>query len=93
VARSIDNGRFQIFCTIKKEIKNNIQQAIANSSNEIWLSPISIWESAILAEKGRISLQPDTSTWVSLALKNLEIREADLNNEIALLSRQIDLPH
>jgi len=70
-----------------------LQTAIADSSNEIWLSPISIWEAAILVEKGRISLQPDTSTWVSLALKNLEIREAALNNEIALLSRQIDLPH
>ena len=70
-----------------------LQTAIADSSNEIWLSPISIWAAAILAEKGRISLQPDTSTWVSLALKNLEIREAALNNEIALLSRQIDLPH
>ena len=70
-----------------------LQTAIADSINEIWLSPISIWESAILAEKGRISLQPDTSTWVSLALKNLEIRDAVLNNEIALLSRQIDLPH
>jgi len=70
-----------------------VQSAIADSNNEIWLSPISIWEAAILAEKGRISLQPDTSTWVSLALKNLETCEATLNNEIALLSRQIDLPH
>jgi len=70
-----------------------LQTTIADSSNEIWLSPISIWAAAILAEKGRISLQPDASTWVSLALKNLEIREAALNNEIALLSRQIDLPH
>jgi len=70
-----------------------VQSAIADSNNEIWLSPISIWEAAILVEKGRISLQPDTSTWVSLALKNLETREATLNNEIALLSRQIDLPH
>lgn len=70
-----------------------LQTAIADSSNEIWLSPISIWEATILAEKGRISLQPNTSIWVSLALKNLEIREAALNNEIALLSRQIDLPH
>jgi len=70
-----------------------LQSAIADSNNEIWLSPISIWEAAIFAEKGRISLQPDTSTWVSLALKNLETREAALNNEIALLSRQIDLPH
>ena len=70
-----------------------VQSAIADSNNEIWLSPISIWEAAILVEKGRISLQPDTSTWVSLALKNLETREATLNNKIALLSRQIDLPH
>lgn len=70
-----------------------LQTAIADSTTELWLSPISIWETIILAEKKRISLQPDALTWVNLALKNLETREALLNHDIALLSRQIELPH
>ncbi len=57
------------------------------------LSPISIWEPFILAEKGRISLQPDAVTWVNLALTTLETREAKINHAIAILSRKITLPH
>jgi PIN domain nuclease of toxin-antitoxin system len=70
-----------------------LQSAIANLNTELWLSPISIWETLILAEKGRISLQPDPVTWVNLALKTLETREAQMNYSIAILSRQIALPH
>ena len=55
--------------------------------------PISIWETLILAETGRISLQPDPVTWVNLALKTLETREAQMNHSIAILSREIALPH
>ncbi|MEG4803266.1 PIN domain-containing protein [Microcoleus sp. ARI1-B5] len=70
-----------------------LQTAISDSDNELWLSPISIWETLILAEKGRISLQPDPVTWVNLALKTLETREAPMNPAIAILSREIALPH
>ncbi len=70
-----------------------LQTAIADHNTELWLSPISIWETLILAEKGRISLQPDPITWVNLALKTLETREAQMNHSIAILSRQIVLPH
>ena len=65
----------------------------ADPNTELWLSPISIWETLILAEKGRISLQPDPVTWVNLALKTLETREAQMNHAIAILSREIPLPH
>ena len=50
-------------------------------------------ETLILAEKGRISLQPEPVTWVNLALKTRETRAAQMNNPIAILSRQIALPH
>ncbi|CAD0232747.1 MULTISPECIES: type II toxin-antitoxin system VapC family toxin [Planktothrix] len=70
-----------------------LQTVIADVNTELWLSPISIWETLILAEKGRISLQPDPVIWVNLALKTLETREAQINHPIAILSRQISLPH
>ena len=70
-----------------------LQSAIADSSTELWLSPISIWETLLLAEKKRISLKPEATIWIGLALNNLETREATLNHDIALLSRQIELPH
>jgi len=44
-----------------------LQHAIADPSNELWLSPISIWETLLLAEKNRISLQPEARVWIRLA--------------------------
>jgi len=75
------------------KLSTNLQNTIADPSNELWLSPISIWEAIILAEKNRISLQPDINTWLDLSLKKLETLEAPLNHDIAILSRQIELPH
>ncbi|MCU0543149.1 MAG: PIN domain-containing protein [Oscillatoriaceae cyanobacterium Prado104] len=70
-----------------------LQTAISDPNTELWLSPISIWETLILAEKRRISLQPDSVTWVNLALKTLATTEAQINHAIAILSREIALPH
>ncbi len=76
-----------------KRLSTELQTIIAEETTELWLSPISIWETLILAEKGRISLQPNAVAWIDLALKTLEICEAQLVREIAILSRQIELPH
>lgn len=76
-----------------KRLSLQLQNTMADLNTELWLSPISIWGTLILAEKGRISLQPDPVTWINLALKTLETREAQMNHAIAILSRQIVLPH
>ena len=74
-------------------LSDELKLLIAAPTTELWLSPISIWETVILAEKRRISLQPNTSEWINLSLQNLETREAVLNHEIAILSREIALSH
>jgi PIN domain nuclease of toxin-antitoxin system len=76
-----------------ERLSTNLQTVIAEETTELWLSPISIWETLILAEKGRISLQPNAVAWIDLALQTLEIFEAPLVYQIAILSRQIELPH
>ena len=76
-----------------ERLSPGLQTTIAAATTELWLSPISIWETLLLAEKGRISLQPNPVAWVDLALNTLEIHEAPLNRHIAILSRQIQLPH
>ncbi|ACB00857.1 MULTISPECIES: type II toxin-antitoxin system VapC family toxin [Cyanophyceae] len=70
-----------------------LQGKIEDPKVQIWLSPISIWETLMLAEKGRINLGKLPQQWISDALKVLEVREAPLNNDIAILSRVIQLPH
>ncbi len=77
----------------KPQLSDNLRTAIASDTTEIWLSPISTWEVLLLAEKGRISLQSNATDWIDQSLKSLSVFEASLNHQIAILSRQIDLPH
>lgn len=66
-------------------------QELRNRENEIWLSPISTWEALMLHAKGRIRLPPDLAQW--LARATAPLLEAPLTHEIALISRELRLPH
>ncbi len=63
--------------------------ALDNPANELWLSPISVWETLMLAERRRVVLQPDAERWVRANLERLPLREAPLNAEVAMASRTL----
>jgi len=69
------------------------REILNNEENEIWLSPISIWETIVLAEKGRLELKPNPVSWVRRALEKDNTKEAPINIEVAVRSRELDLPH
>ena len=71
-----------------------IKTALEDEKNELWLSPISVWEMLLLAEKGRIKLRTNNpGEWLRNALASLPIKEAPITHEVAIQSREIDLPH
>ena len=76
-----------------ERLSANLQKIIASDRNELWLSPISVWETLVLAEKGRLELESEAVTWVKRYLRILDVKEARLTYEIAILSRQLDLSH
>ena len=47
----------------------------------------------VLAEKGRIGLQPDPPHWIRTVYRAVPFKEAPLNHEVAMESRLMDLPH
>ena len=59
----------------------------------IWLSPISVWELLVLAERGRVRLDAEPRVWVREALERAPLEEAALNHDVALRSREVALPH
>ena len=67
--------------------------ALEAASNEKWLSPISVWETLVLADRGRVILEPDPVTWIRHELERLPFHPAPLTHEIAIESRRIELPH
>ena len=76
-----------------EKLSKRVASELEDPSNESWVSPISIWEVLILAERGRVILNPDPLTWIRNLLKTIPLKEAPLNHEVAIQSRTIDLRH
>ncbi|MBA3583431.1 MAG: type II toxin-antitoxin system VapC family toxin [Gemmatimonadetes bacterium] len=68
-----------------------VAEALGSSENEVWLSPISVWEVLLLAQKGRLVLEPEPYQWIRRALGASAPREAALNYHVAIRSREIRL--
>ncbi|CAN2040770.1 Type II toxin-antitoxin system VapC family toxin [Candidatus Magnetomoraceae bacterium gMMP-15] len=75
------------------KLNEDITQVLDNKDNDLFISPITVWETLILAEKGKIELRPSPDKWISEALKRSPVKEAKLTNTIAVKSRLIELPH
>jgi PIN domain nuclease of toxin-antitoxin system len=67
--------------------------ALAEPGNELWLSPISTWELALLIERGRLTVDRPAAEWIDEAFSRVPLHEAVLSHAVALRSRSISLPH
>ena len=74
-------------------LSTRVSRALNDPDNELWLSPMSVWEALVLARKKRVVLQPSPERWVRRALGELPIHEAHLNHEVAIRSETITLGH
>jgi len=70
-----------------------VARELTNPGNELWLSPISIWELSVLVTKRRIDLDRDFDAWVSAALSQTTMREAPLTHDVALEVSRISFTH
>lgn len=76
-----------------KRLRREALAAIGDATNEKWLSSISVWEALLLAERGRITLEPDPETWVRAQLRRAPIRQLGLDHEVAIQSRRLRTAH
>ena len=74
-------------------LSKRVSRALDDSTNELWLSPMSVWEALVLARKKRVALEPSPEQWVRRALVELPIHEAPVNHEVAIRSETIRLGH
>lgn len=70
-----------------------LSRALEDETNELWLSPLSVWEALLLARRGKISLAPTAESWVVAALSKVPIREAPLTCEVVLATEHVHLLH
>lgn len=76
-----------------EKLPSNIVEELNNDFNELWFSPISVWEILLLAEKSRISLGSDNVKSVRDIFREIPLKEAPINLEVAVQSRFVNLPH
>ena len=70
-----------------------VRAALPSRENELWLSPISVWEALLLAEHGRVRVDTAPTEWVERMVRALPRREAALTHDIAVASRRLTLSH
>lgn len=65
-------------------------KVLADTTHELWLSPVSTWEALNLHRKGRVYLADDLAGWLPRALAGIQ-RQAPLTHEIVLAAEQLPL--
>jgi PIN domain nuclease of toxin-antitoxin system len=70
-----------------------LRKVLANPKNELWLSPVSIWELTVLCRKGRFEATPDIPAWVAETMQKLSLTEAPLTAAVALALPSMKFSH
>jgi PIN domain nuclease of toxin-antitoxin system len=73
-----------------KRLGKRVARELSGEANQLWLSPVSVWEALVLMQKGRIRVD-DPFVWVERAAEQL--REAPLTQEIVRTGFALPLPH
>ncbi len=77
-----------------ERLVKRVSAALSDEGNQLWLSPVSIWEFLLLAERGRVHVQNGlASAWAEAALSRAPMHDAPLSREVALRSRSVKVDH
>jgi PIN domain nuclease of toxin-antitoxin system len=81
------------FVTNHSGLSPKVAETLVAENSELWLSPVSIWEFLLLAERGRIHPNISPKEWVANALEDVPLKHAPLTHAVALELSQVLLPH
>ena len=73
-----------------KKLGRRVTAELSNTANELWISPVSVWEALTLMQKGRVRVE-NPYAWAKRYTEQL--REAPLTSEIVMAGLALDLPH
>ncbi|MGH9498928.1 MAG: type II toxin-antitoxin system VapC family toxin [Terriglobales bacterium] len=76
-----------------QRLARRVAKALDDPKNQLWLSPVSIWEAMLLHRKGRLKVPEGFSTWLSRALTITSFTEAPFTFDVAAALSAMDLPH
>jgi PIN domain nuclease of toxin-antitoxin system len=75
------------------KLSRRVAKELDSRENELWLSPISIWEAFLLFRKKRIQISTDFASWLASSLSTLPVVEAPLTFEVAHTLATLSVAH
>jgi PIN domain nuclease of toxin-antitoxin system len=76
-----------------ERLARRVRKELGDSNNELWLSPVSIWELFSIHARNRIVLTPNPEEWIRNTQRTRRMIEAPLTNEVALETGRSNLQH
>jgi PIN domain nuclease of toxin-antitoxin system len=74
-------------------LTSDVTRILGDTENELWLSPVSVWELIVHVEKKRIALEKDVLSWIARSKQELSLREAPMSWAVAEELRFVVLRH
>ena len=71
-------------------VSGSLDVLLRDPETLVHLSPISVWETLVLARKGRLTLNLDPVAWIDKALQRTPTTMVPLTHAIAVRSEQLD---
>lgn len=75
-----------------EKLARAVRRQVENPKNELYLSPVSIWEADVLVRRGRVRLKQSFADWLAQVLANVPLREAPFNFAVATAASRLRLP-
>ena len=73
-----------------ERLSGDAERAVADRESTLHLSPVSTWETLVLAREGRLSLTPSPAEWVLDALRRSALTTVPPSHGIALRSEALE---
>ncbi|MBV8847364.1 MAG: type II toxin-antitoxin system VapC family toxin [Bryobacterales bacterium] len=74
------------------KISREVRRQLDNPRNELYLSPVSIWEAHHLHRRGKFRLKKTFTEWIDQAFREVPVLEAPFNFTVASETSRIHLP-
>ena len=75
-----------------EKLDRRVRRELQRASNELYLSPVSIWEAHHLVRRKRLRIRQDFAQWLDEVMAQVPLREAPFTFAVAREASRIELP-
>jgi PIN domain nuclease of toxin-antitoxin system len=75
-----------------EKLSRKVRRELERAGNELYLSPVSIWEANYLVRRKRLRLRQGFAQWLDEVMAQVPLREAPFTFAVAADASKIELP-